>query len=69
MTALYVIVFALALFYAGKRYGARAEKAAVSVALAAFTEARSALRALVSRAQAEAKAEVERLESLSKKYL
>jgi hypothetical protein len=69
MTAVYVFAIAVAIFYAGKRYGASVEKRAVSIALAAFTEAKTSLIALVTRAQTDAKAEVERLETLAKKYL
>jgi hypothetical protein len=69
MTAVYVFAIAVAIFFAGKRYGAAVEKRAVSLALAAFTEAKTLLGALVTRAQADAKAEVERLEALAKRYL
>jgi hypothetical protein len=69
MTILIYGVAAVALFVAGKRYGAGVEKEAVAVALAAFTKAKTVLVGVVTRAQADAKAEVERLEALAKRYL
>ena len=56
-------------FVAGKQYGARVEKEAVAVALAAFTKAKSVLAGVITKARAEAQAEAERLEALAKKYL
>ncbi len=69
MTILIYTAVAVALFVAGKRYGARVEKTAVAVALAAFTKARTVLAGVITKARAEAQAEAERLEALAKKYL
>lgn len=69
MNILIVIVTLVAVFFAGKRYGAVAEKYAVTGALAAFTEAKALLVAGVTKAQSEASAEVARLEALAKRYL
>lgn len=56
-------------FIAGKLYGARLQKKAVSVALFAFTEAKGALLSAVTRAKADVAAEADRLDALVKKYL
>lgn len=56
-------------FIVGKQYGARLEKEAVTVALAAFTRAKSLLYSVITRAQVEARLEVERLEQVAKRYL
>lgn len=69
MTILIYGVAAVALFVAGKRYGAGIEKEAVAVALAAFTKAKTVLANVIVKARAEAQAEAERLEALAKKYL
>jgi hypothetical protein len=69
MTILIYAAVAVALFVAGKRYGARVEKEAVAVALAAFTKAKTLLANVIVKARAEAQAEAERLEVLAKKYL
>lgn len=69
MTYLYVSAALVVTFVAGKLYGARVEKAAVDAALYAFAEAKYALIGVVTKAQAAAKAEVERLESIAKKYV
>ena len=63
------VVIGVALFVAGKQYGARIEKGAVAVALAVFTKAKAALSSVIVRAQADAQSEVARLEALAKKYL
>jgi hypothetical protein len=60
---------AVVAFILGKRYGATVEKEAVAVSIAVFSKAKSALAGVIRRAQAEAKAEAERLESLAAKYL
>ncbi len=69
MTTLIYAAVAVALFVAGKQYGARVEKEAVAVALATFTKAKSVLAGVITKARAEAQAEAERLEALAKKYL
>jgi len=70
MTRFLIDVAVLAVtFAAGKRYGATVEKEAASVALAAFSKAKTALVSVVTKAQADVKAEAERLETLAKKYI
>jgi hypothetical protein len=69
MNILITVVTLVAVFYAGKRYGATAEKYAVYAALSAFTEAKALLVAGVKKAQTEASAEVARLEALAERYL
>lgn len=69
MTILIYVAAGVVLFIAGKQYGASVEKSAVAVALAAFTKAKTALTNVLTKAQADAKAEAERLEALAKKYL
>lgn len=68
---IYVSVTAavVAVFIAGQKYGSRIEKKAVAVSLAAFSEAKSALSRVLTKAQADVKAEAERLDGLAKKYL
>jgi hypothetical protein len=56
-------------FVVGKEYGARLQKEAVTIALAAFTKARVILANVIAKARAEAQAEVIRLEDVAKKYL
>jgi len=69
MNALFVVGGAVAVFMLGKTYGARVEKEAVTVALAVFTKAKTLLTSVIVKAQAEAAAEVARLEALAAKYL
>lgn len=64
-----ILVIAVAAFVIGQKYGSRVEKEAVAVALAAFTKAKTLLSAAIVKAQADARAEVARLEDLAKKYL
>jgi hypothetical protein len=64
----YAIVAVVA-FGLGKVYGARVQKEAVTVALAAFVRAKAFLAGVIAKAQAEAKAEVARLEAVAQKYL
>ena len=67
---IYLVLAGLAAsFVAGKLYGATIQKKAVTVALAAFTEAKSALLSAVTRAKADVAAEADRLDALVKKYL
>lgn len=63
------IAVAVVSFIAGQKFGARVEKRAVDIALAVFTKAKAALDKGIARAQADVKAEAERLEALAKKYL
>jgi hypothetical protein len=65
-----LVVSALATaFLLGKSYGAAVEKEAVAVSVAAFAKAKTILAGVIKRAQANAKAEAERLEELAAKYL
>jgi hypothetical protein len=64
-----VVVAVSAAFVAGQKYGSLIEKKAEIVALAAFDKAKAVLTRVLVKAQADAKAEAERLEALAKKYL
>jgi hypothetical protein len=66
---IYVIAAVVVAFVLGTAYGARVEKQAVAVSLAAFTKAKTALTNVIVKARAKAQAEAERLEALAKKYI
>lgn len=68
MIFLYLAALVVA-FIVGKQYGARVEKKAVAVALLALTEAKALFARVVTKARADAQAEVARLEDIAKKYL